>query len=124
MEPSGKIAKLVYTRANQINPNSPSSSFKGLSPWLQDNSKGVHTKYASSLLHTTIFHARPMRCQPGPGTVCPTPADFLLERIGKAHPQETTDIAASIAFALGLCAFNMILYLLPMPRCVRRKFRD
>ncbi|XP_062562156.1 ATP-binding cassette sub-family G member 5 [Armigeres subalbatus] len=99
-------------------------SHKGLSPWLQENAKGVHTKYASSLLHSTIFHARQMDCTPGNGVVCPQPAEYLLERIGKAHPQETTDIAACIAFALGMCAFNMFLYLLPMPRCVRRKFRD
>ncbi|EAT36667.1 AAEL011269-PA [Aedes aegypti] len=99
-------------------------SHKGLSPWLQENAKGVHTKYASSLLHTTIFHARQMDCNPSSGVVCPQPAEYLLERIGKAHPQETTDLAACIAFALGMCAFNMFLYLLPMPRCVRRKFRD
>ncbi|KXJ71988.1 hypothetical protein RP20_CCG019201 [Aedes albopictus] len=99
-------------------------SHKGLSPWLQENAKGVHTKYASSLLHTTIFHTRQMECNAGAGVVCPQPAEYLLDRIGKAHPQETTDMAACIAFALGLCAFNMFLYLLPMPRCVRRKFRD
>uniref|UniRef100_A0A1Y9H1Y7 ABC transporter domain-containing protein n=1 Tax=Anopheles dirus TaxID=7168 RepID=A0A1Y9H1Y7_9DIPT len=99
-------------------------STKGLPGWLQDNAKGVHTKYASSLLHTVTFLGRKMNCTPANGVVCPAPADFLMERLGRANPQETTDIAASIAFALGLCAFNMILYLLPMPRFVRRKFRE
>lgn len=92
--------------------------------WLQENAKGVHTKYASSLLHTATFLGRKMNCTPANGIVCPQPADFLMERLGRPNPQETTDIAASIAFALGLCAFNMILYLLPMPRFVRRKFRE
>uniref|UniRef100_A0A182VZ54 ABC-2 type transporter transmembrane domain-containing protein n=1 Tax=Anopheles minimus TaxID=112268 RepID=A0A182VZ54_9DIPT len=99
-------------------------STKGLPGWLQENAKGVHTKYASSLLHTATFLGRKMNCTPANGIVCPQPADFLMERLGRANPQETTDIAASIAFALGLCAFNMILYLLPMPRFVRRKFRE
>ncbi|XP_058119502.1 ATP-binding cassette sub-family G member 5 [Anopheles ziemanni] len=99
-------------------------STKGLLGWMQDNAKGVHTKYASSLLHTASFLGRKMNCTPANGVVCPLPADFLMERIGHSSAQETTDIAASIAFALGLCAFNMILYLLPMPRFVKRKFRD
>uniref|UniRef100_A0A182K5T6 Uncharacterized protein n=1 Tax=Anopheles christyi TaxID=43041 RepID=A0A182K5T6_9DIPT len=99
-------------------------STKGLPGWLQENAKGVHTKYASSLLHTATFLGRKMNCTPANGIVCPQPADFLMERLGRPNPQETTDIAASIAFALGLCAFNMILYLLPMPRFVRRKFRE
>lgn len=38
--------------------------------------------------------------------------------------KETIDVAASCAFAVGLAAFNMLLYLFPMPRCVKQKFKD
>lgn len=99
-------------------------SYKGLAPWLQTNVKGIHTRYASTLLHSATFLSRDMNCVAKNGIICPTPADFLYDRLGKADLQETTDIAASIAFAVGLAAFNMILYLFPTPRCIRRKFKD
>lgn len=99
-------------------------SYRGLSPWLQENTKGTHTRYASSLLHSAIFLTRRMNCIPKNGVSCPSPKEFLYERLGKGDPNEITDISISIAFAIGLAAFNMIVYLLPMPRCVRIKFRD
>jgi len=99
-------------------------SYKGLTPWLQENTKGTHTRYASSLLHSAIFLSRRMICIPKNGVVCPSPREFLHERLGRADPNEITDISIAIAFAVGIAAFNMIIYLLPMPRCVREKFRD
>uniref|UniRef100_A0A6B2EL93 Putative transporter abc superfamily breast cancer resistance protein n=1 Tax=Phlebotomus kandelakii TaxID=1109342 RepID=A0A6B2EL93_9DIPT len=99
-------------------------SYKGLLPWLQDNSRGTHTRYASLLLHNTFFLSRPVSCTAGPQTVCVAPYDFLHERLGKADPQESVDLALSIAFPIGLAIINMILYMMPMPRFVRRKFRD
>lgn len=99
-------------------------SYKGLTPWLQDTTRGTHTKYASTLIHCAAFTGRVMNCTPSNNIVCPTAADFLYDRLGNADPQESTEIAASIAFAIGLAAFNMILYLFPMPRCVRQKFKD
>ncbi|XP_073815211.1 ATP-binding cassette sub-family G member 5 [Musca autumnalis] len=99
-------------------------SFKGLQPWLQDNTKGTHTRYASSLLHSITFQTRNMNCTPTASVICPKPADFLHERLGLADPDETIDVVASCAFAVGLAAFNMLLYMFPMPRCVRQKFRD
>ncbi|XP_063705688.1 ATP-binding cassette sub-family G member 5 [Culicoides brevitarsis] len=99
-------------------------SYKGLTPWLQDYSKGIHTRYSSSLLHSATFLQRPMNCTKGPGVECPEPKDFLLERLGVVKSQETTDIAVSVAFAIGMAFFNLILYLLPMPRCIRMKFRE
>uniref|UniRef100_A0A1B0G2E0 ABC transporter domain-containing protein n=1 Tax=Glossina morsitans morsitans TaxID=37546 RepID=A0A1B0G2E0_GLOMM len=99
-------------------------SFKGLQPWLQDNTKGTHTRYASSLLHSIAFQTRKMNCTPTASVICPKPADFLHERLGLADPDETIDIAASCAFAVGLAAFNMLLYLFPMPRCVKQKLKD
>src|SRR5690349_57658 len=45
-------------------------SYKGLSPWLQENTKGTHTRYASSLLHSAIFLSRRMNCIPKNGIVC------------------------------------------------------
>lgn len=99
-------------------------SYKGLASWMQDNTKATHTRYASSLLHTATFLTRKMNCTKGPGIECPEPKDFLLERLGTVIQQETTDIAVSVAFAIGVAFLNLILYLLPMPRCIRMKFRD
>lgn len=65
-----------------------------------------------------------MNCIPTNGATCPIVTEFLHDRVGRANPNEIVDIAASVAFAVGMAAFNMFLYLLPMPRCVRRKFRD
>ncbi|XP_062123964.1 ATP-binding cassette sub-family G member 5 isoform X2 [Drosophila sulfurigaster albostrigata] len=99
-------------------------SFKGLQPWLQDNTKGTHTRYASSLLHSIAFQSRKPNCTSTASVVCPKVADFMHERLGLPDPDETIDVAASCAFAVGLAAFNMLLYLFPMPRCVRQKFKD
>lgn len=46
------------------------------------------------------------------------------ERLGRAAPQENIDMAASIGFAAGFIAFNMLLYLVPVPSYIRRKFKD
>ncbi|XP_055851987.1 ATP-binding cassette sub-family G member 5 [Episyrphus balteatus] len=99
-------------------------SYKGLQPWLQDNTKGTHTRYVSSLLHSVAFQSHKLNCTPTASVICPKAADFLHERLGQADPDETIDVAASCAFAVGLAAFNMLLYLFPMPRCVRQKFKD
>lgn len=99
-------------------------SFRGLNPLLQENTKATHTRYASSLLHSAIFLSRRMNCIPKNGTVCPSPKEFLYERLGRSDPNEIADMSIAIAFAIGFAAFNMIIYLLPMPRCVREKFKD
>lgn len=99
-------------------------SYKGLQPWLQDNTKGTHTRYVSSLLHSVAFQSHKLNCTPTASVICPKAADFLHERLGQADPDETIDVAASCAFAVGLAAFNMLLYLFPMPRCIRQKFKD
>lgn len=99
-------------------------SFQGLAPWLQENTKGTHTKYASTLLHSAVFLSRRMECIPSEKTVCPLTSEYLYERLGRAVPQENTDMAASIGFAVGFIAFNMLLYLIPVPSFIRRKFKD
>ncbi|CAO1427804.1 unnamed protein product [Diamesa hyperborea] len=99
-------------------------SFKGLSPWLQENTKGTHTRYASSLLHSSFFLSRRMNCIPKNGIICPNPRDFLHDRLGRADPNEITDMSIAVAFAVGITALNLIIYLIPMPRCVREKFRN
>lgn len=65
-------------------------SFKGLQPWLQDNTKGTHTRYVSSLLHSIAFQSRKMNCTPTASVICPKPADFLHERLGTADPDVRT----------------------------------
>ncbi|CAD7092218.1 unnamed protein product [Hermetia illucens] len=98
-------------------------SYKGLLPWLQDNTKGTHTRYVSSLLHSVAFSQK-TNCTPTASVICPKATDFLHERLGRADPDETIDVAASCAFAIGFVAFNMLLYLFPMPRFIRRKYID
>lgn len=62
-------------------------SYKGLSPWLQENTKATHTRYASSLLHSAAFLSRRMNCNPNNGVICPLPGEFLHDRLGNADPQ-------------------------------------
>lgn len=99
-------------------------SFKGLQPWLQENTKSTHTRYASTLLHSAVFLSRPMNCTEGGAITCPQTSEYLFERLGRAAPQENIDMAAAIGFAVGFIAFNMLLYLLPVPNFVKRKFKD
>lgn len=88
-------------------------SFKGLPHILQDNAKATHSRYASSLLHSAIFLSRRLNCIPKNGVICPSPKEFLHERLGISGINEITDIAICFAFALGFAFFNMIVYLLP-----------
>lgn len=93
-------------------------SWKGLQPILQDVTKATsHSHYASSLLHSAIFLSRRMSCNPkngNPSIVCPSPKEFLLERLGSQNfTNEYIDISIAFAFAVGLAFFNMIVYLLP-----------
>lgn len=68
-------------------------SYKGLQPWLQENTKATHTRYASMLLHSVVFLSRPMNCTQNvtaissATVVCPVAADYLYERLGRADPQ-------------------------------------
>lgn len=62
-------------------------SYKGLQPWLQENTKGTHTKYASTLLHSVIFLSRNMNCEPSSTVTCPVPADYLHDRLGRSNSQ-------------------------------------
>jgi hypothetical protein len=99
-------------------------SYRGLTPFMQENTKATHTRYSSSLLHSAIFLSRRMNCIPKSGITCPSPKEFLYERLGRSDPNEVADMSIALAFAVGFAAFNMIIYLLPMPRCVRNKFKD
>lgn len=99
-------------------------SFKGLQPWLQDNTRAIHTRYASRLLHSAVLSIPPMNCTPGGIVVCPSVAEYFDDRFGDKEHQENNDMAASIGFATGFIAFNMLLYLVPVPNFIRRKFKD
>lgn len=59
-------------------------SFKGLHPFLQDYNKVMHTKYAAALLHSAVFLSRNMKCEETTTVLCPTPADYLVSRIGES----------------------------------------
>lgn len=105
-------------------------SFQGLQPFLKEGTKAIHTRYASTLLHSAVFLIRPMNCTPGiivsrlENVVCPSAHEYILERFGRVDPQVNSDMAASIGFAIGFIAFNMLLYLIPVPSFIRRKFKD
>lgn len=89
-------------------------SNKGLPAILQDNAKGTHSRYASSLLHSAIFLSRRLLCVPKNGAKCPSPKEFLHERLGMSgQPNEPTEMSICIAFAFTLAFFNMIVYLFP-----------
>lgn len=99
-------------------------SFEGLQPWLKKNTKAIHTSYASSLLHSAVFAGRRPNCTPSRIVVCPSVSQYLAARLGNADPVVDYDMAASIGFAIGFIAFNMLLYLIPVPSFIRRKFKD
>lgn len=101
-------------------------SFKGLQPFLQDNTRATHTRYASSLLHSATFLIRKMNCTEIRETICPVPNDYVHDHLGTPDGLRTqnADMAASIGFAVGFIMFNMLLYLIPVPNCIRRKFKD
>ncbi|KAG5671621.1 hypothetical protein PVAND_001814 [Polypedilum vanderplanki] len=89
-------------------------SWKGLVPILQDNAKATHSRYASELLHSAIFLSRRMHCVPKNNITCPSPKEFLLERLNFQNvTNEFIDISIAFAFAIGLAFFNMIVYLFP-----------
>lgn len=101
-------------------------SFKGLQPWLQDNTRAMHTRYASSLLHSATFLVRKMNCTEISGITCPIPNDYVHDHLGTPDGLRTqnADMAASIGFAVGFIMFNLLLYLIPVPSFIRRKFKD
>lgn len=58
-------------------------SYKGLQPWLQDNAKGTHTRYASFLLHNFVFLSRNINCTTTRNIACRDPSEYLIERMGQ-----------------------------------------
>lgn len=65
-----------------------------------------------------------MNCIPSETVLCLEPSEYLYDRLGRGYPQENIVMAASIGFAVGFIAFNMLLYLVPVPSFIRRKFMD
>lgn len=98
-------------------------SYKGLSGWLQDNSKALHVKYASQMLFNSIFLSHQSTCVPSARTACPNIKEFVFDRVGK-DSQNNTEIIVALAIAVGLAIFNMIVYTIPLPRFVQRKFKE
>lgn len=98
-------------------------SHKGLSGWLQENSKGVHMKYASQMLFNAVFLSHQSTCIPSAKTVCPNIKEFVFDRVGK-DSQNNTEIIVAMAIAVGLAIFNMIIYTIPLPKFVQRKFKE
>ena len=98
-------------------------SFKGLSGWLQDNSRAIHLKYVSQMLFNSMLLSHPSTCVPSSRVTCPSVKDFVYDRVGK-DSQNNTEIIVALAIAVGLAIFNMIIYTIPLPRFVQRKFKD
>jgi hypothetical protein len=78
--------------------------------WLQENTNGVHTKYASLLLHSATFLSRKMNCTATPTTVCQSPAEFLHERLGQADPQVIFNLFVNTFIALSSAVFYLIVF--------------
>lgn len=62
-------------------------SFKGLQPWLQENTKGTQTRYASMLLHSTFFLTVGQNDCGGliNNLDCPSPTEYVLQRMGRSE---------------------------------------
>lgn len=98
-------------------------SFKGLSGWLQDNTKVLHMKYTSQMLFNAIFLSHQSTCVPSSRTLCPNIKEYVFDRVGK-DSSNNTEIIVALAIAVGLAIFNMIIYTIPLPRFVQRKFKE
>uniref|UniRef100_T1GH32 Uncharacterized protein n=1 Tax=Megaselia scalaris TaxID=36166 RepID=T1GH32_MEGSC len=98
------------------------SSYAGLHSLLKDGSKGAHSYYVSSIFYSAIFTSHPLNCVPTASVICPKFSEYLFERIGSADPDEWQDVSAACSFAVALMVFNMILYLFPLPKFVKKKF--
>lgn len=63
-------------------------SFKGIQPWLQENTKGTHTRYASMLLHNTFLLSNGQDdCVPSNEWTCPNVTEYILQRMGRFDNQ-------------------------------------
>lgn len=62
-------------------------SFKGLQPWLQENTKGTHTRYSSMLLHSKFFFSTGQGDCGGLNNDldCPSPTEYVLQRMGRSE---------------------------------------
>lgn len=57
-------------------------SYKGLQPWLQENTKATHTRYASKLLHSIIIYSNCTNTN-----ACTSTGEYLQERLGVSTTQ-------------------------------------
>lgn len=115
-------------------------SFRGIQPWLQENTKATHTRYASLLLHAAMFGSGSgaNASSNGGGKAGDTivdvggaaaaagdaAAEYVTERMGRTYAADHVDVAVAVAFVIGLALVNMILYLVPLPKHIVRKFRE
>lgn len=117
-------------------------SFRGIQPWLQENTKATHTRYAALLLHAALFGsgggqqlaasgASSMLGDGGAQLVTAgatsssdAAAEYVAERMGRGYSADHVDLALAVAFVVGVALVNMLLYLLPLPKHIVRKFRD
>lgn len=104
-------------------------SFRGIQPWLQENTKVTHTRYAALLLHAALFGEGVSGGANGEdaavgGAAVTAAEDWVTERMGRTYGADHLDVAIAVAFVCGLALVNMLLYLVPMPKHVERKFVD
>lgn len=111
-------------------------SFRGIQPWLQENTKATHTRYASLLLHAAMFGSGAsvnasskagelvVDVSGGAAAAGDAAAEYVTERMGRTYAADHVDVAVAVAFVIGLALVNMILYLVPLPKHIVRKFRE
>lgn len=109
-------------------------SFRGIQPWLQENTKATHTRYAAMLLHAALFgggaragglaNATSTVDLSTVGVTPPDAAEYVMERMGRAYAADHVDVLVAVAFVFGLALLNMLLYVVPLPKHILRKFRE
>lgn len=113
-------------------------SFRGIQPWLQENTKATHTRYAALLLHAALFGGSGGGLRANATTTTTAAFDvgggsggggadaveYVAERMGRTYAADHVDLVVAVAFVCGLAVLNMLLYVLPLPKHILRKFRE
>lgn len=112
-------------------------SFRGIQPWLQENTRATHTRYASLLLHEAMFGGARLTSDNGTSDLiidvttagassglAAAADEYVTERLGRTYAPDHWDCGVAVAFVCALALLNMVLYVLPLPKHVVRKFRE
>ncbi|XP_076653334.1 ATP-binding cassette sub-family G member 5 [Halictus rubicundus] len=137
---TGAITVLYMTLASLVVASGAIRSLKGLPYWLAAVSTALPARYASLALNQLAIdmpmflnlpYNETFAC-PGVPELCryPDGRTYLIERFTREGENISEvlnvdlNLLISLAFAVGLCILNSVLYLLPLPARVKAKFRE